>query len=242
MLKIIMMLNTGTLINKTLSLLNTYSDQYRKGLSEWYFPTSMKVIGLKSEDLKKVIKIIRNDIAGEDSGQIIRLCKEMALAGIFEVQQVAFGLLNKKYRIIEQLELNDVLVLATYMDNWASTDSFGTQVSGPAWRLGCISDDDVKKWASSADRWWRRIALVSTVALNLKSQKGEGDTGRTLMICEMLLGDRDDMVIKALSWALRELSKRYPGETAEFIESHKDVLAGRVIREVTRKLLTGRKN
>ncbi|HDZ41000.1 MAG TPA: DNA alkylation repair protein [Bacteroidetes bacterium] len=236
------MLNTGTLINKTLSFLNVHSDRSRKGLSEWYFPTSMKVIGVKSEDLKMITKLIRNDIAREDAGQIIRLCKEMALAGIFEVQQVAFGLLNKKYRIIEQLELNDILVLGTYMDNWASTDSFGTQVSGPAWRLGCITDDDIKKWASSADRWWRRVALVSTVALNLKSQRGDGDIGRTLMICEMLVADRDDMVIKALSWALRELSKRYPNETAEFIDGRKDVLAGRVTREVTRKLLTGRKN
>lgn len=236
------MLNCGALINKAISLLNAYSDQSRRGLSEWYFPTSMKVLGVKSEDLKTVTKLIRKEVAREDAEQLIRLCKEMALAGVFELQQLAFGLLNKKYRIIEQLTLNDIRVLGTYMDNWASTDSFGTQVSGVAWRLACINDDDVKQWALSPDRWWRRIALVSTVPLNLRSQRGEGDIDRTLMICEMLVADRDDMVVKALSWALRELSKRYPRETADFTERHEDVLAGRVTREVRRKLLTGRKN
>ncbi len=236
------MLNTGKTISKTISLLDELSDQSRRELSGWYFPTSMKVIGVKAEDLKAVIRIIRNDTAREEPTQIIRLCKEMALTGVFEVQQVAFGLLNRKFKIIEHLVPNDLLVLGTYMDNWASTDSFGTQVSGPAWRLKCIDDEIVKGWASSNDFWWRRIALVSTVGLNLKSQKGEGDIYRTLIICEMLLSDRDDMVIKALSWALRELSKRYPLETGGFIEMHKDVLAGRVIREVTRKLRTGRKN
>lgn len=236
------MQNTGMLINKALTLLNGFADQSRKGLSEWYFPTSMKVIGVKSDDLKAVVKIIRNDISKADHHQVIRICKEMSLTGIFEVQQLAFGLLNKKFRIIEKLAPGDLLVLGTYMDNWVSTDSFGIQVSGPAWRLGCIDDKTVRSWASDNDRWWRRIALVSTVALNLKSQKGEGDIERTLMICEMLPGDRDDMVIKALSWALRELSKRYPAETADFVERHRDILAGRVIREVTRKLLTGRKN
>jgi 3-methyladenine DNA glycosylase AlkD len=235
------MQNTGMLIEKTLSLLNSFSDRSRKDLSEWYFPTSMKVIGVKSDDLKAVVKIIRSDIGREEPGQLIRLCKEMALTGIFEVQQVSFGLLNRRYRIIEKMSPHDILVLGTYMDNWASTDSYGTQVSGPAWRLGCIDDGIVKEWASSTDRWWRRIALVSTVALNLKSQKGEGDAGRTLMICEMLVPDRDDMVVKALSWALRELSKRYPGETASFIDRHREELAGRVVREVTRKLLTGKK-
>lgn len=236
------MLNTGTIIKKTVSLLDESSDQSRKELSGWYFPTSMNVLGVKADDLKAVIRIIRNDTAREEPAQVIRLCKEMALTGIFEVQHVAFGLLNKKYKIIEYLTLEDLLVLGTFMDNWPSTDTFGTQVSGPAWRLNCIDDKTVRTWAESPDKWWRRIALVSTVALNLKSQKGEGDVGRTMMICEMLISDRDDMVVKALSWALRELSKRYPIEVDEFIETNKNALAGRVIREVKRKLLTGRKN
>ncbi|HUS10646.1 MAG TPA: DNA alkylation repair protein, partial [Pyrinomonadaceae bacterium] len=64
------------------------------------------------------------------------------------------------------------------------------------------------RWARSKNRWLRRTALVSTVPLNNKARGGRGDSERTLMICEMLLDDRDDMVIKALSWALRELSKR----------------------------------
>jgi 3-methyladenine DNA glycosylase AlkD len=236
------MLNTGTIIKKTISLLDEVSNHSRIELSEWYFPTSMKVLGVKADDLKSVIRIIRNDTAKEETSQIIRLCKEMALMGIFEVQHVAFGLLNKKYKIIERMTLNDILVLGTFMDNWASTDTFGTQISGPAWRLNCIDDNTVIGWASSPDKWWRRIALVSTVSLNLKSQKGEGNIDRTLMICKMLITDRDDMVVKALSWALRELSKRYPVEVKEFIDSHETALAGRVMREVTRKLLTGRKN
>ena len=236
------MLNTGTIIKKTVSLLDESSDQSRKELSGWYFPTSMKVLGVKADDLKAVIRIIRNDTAREEPAQVIRLCKEMALTGIFEVQHVAFGLLNKKYKIIEHLTPEDLLVLGTFMDNWPSTDTYGTQVSGPAWRLNCIDDKTVRTWAESPDKWWRRIALVYTVALNLKSQKGEGDVDRTMMICEILVSDRDDMVVKALSWALRELSKRYPIEVDEFIEINKNDLAGRVIREVKRKLLTGRKN
>lgn len=236
------MLNTGKIIKKTISLLDGVSDRSRKELSEWYFPTSMKVKGVKSEDLKHIIRIIRGDLKNEDSLQVIRLCNEMALTGIFEVQQVSFGLLNKKLRIIEKLSLNDLLVLGTYMDNWVSTDSFGTQVSGPAWRLNCIDNIIVKEWASSPDKWWRRIALVSTVALNLKSQKGDGDIDRTLMICDILVSDRDDMVVKALSWSLRELLKRHPHEVKEYIDRYKDILSGRVIREVSKKLLTGRKN
>ena len=65
---------------------------------------------------------------------------------------------------------------------------------------------------------------------------------KTLMVCEMLVADRDDMVVKALSWALRELSKRDPKAVSKFLREHDGVLAARVVREVNNKLTTGLKN
>lgn len=53
---------------------------------------------------------------------------------------------------------------------------------------------------------------------------------------------RDDMVIKALSWALRELAKHDPAAVRKFLQSHEHVLAARVRREVTAKLASVKKN
>jgi 3-methyladenine DNA glycosylase AlkD len=58
----------------------------------------------------------------------------------------------------------------------------------------------------------------------------------------MLVHDRDDTVVKALSWVLRELSKRDPKAVEQFVRQHKNALAARVIREVGNKLRTGVKN
>ena len=52
-------------------------------------------------------------------------------------------------------------------------------------------------------RWWRRAALVSTVPLNVAARGGHGDPRRALAVCRLLVDDPDDMVEKALSWALR---------------------------------------
>jgi 3-methyladenine DNA glycosylase AlkD len=60
-------------------------------------------------------------------------------------------------------------------------------------------------------------------------------------VCRVLVDDRDDMVVKALSRALRELAKREPAGVARFIRDEKDRLASRVRREVKSKLETGRK-
>jgi 3-methyladenine DNA glycosylase AlkD len=58
----------------------------------------------------------------------------------------------------------------------------------------------------------------------------------------MLLRDRDDMVVKALSWSLRELSKRDRRAVELFIDRYEKELHPRVKREVRNKLETGLKN
>jgi 3-methyladenine DNA glycosylase AlkD len=128
------------------------------------------------------------------------------------------------------------------LDEWGDVDCFACYLAGPAWREHQISDKVIHRWARSKDRWWRRVALVSTVPLNSKAQGGRGDTERTIEVCRLLVIDRDDMVVKAMSWALRELSKRDPKSVKQFLNEHRDVVASRVIREVSNKLSTGLKN
>jgi 3-methyladenine DNA glycosylase AlkD len=123
--------------------------------------------------------------------------------------------------------------------DWASIDLYGVTVAGAAWREGRLSDRRVMRWTASTDRWRRRLALVATVPLNSKARGGFGDPARTLRICRALLDDRDDMVVKALSWALRELAKRDPDSVTRFIREHDARLASRVRREVKSKLETG---
>jgi 3-methyladenine DNA glycosylase AlkD len=101
---------------------------------------------------------------------------------------------------------------------------------------------DGQRWAASPDRWWRQAALVSTVPLNLRSRGGTVNTERTLDICRQLAADGDDMVLKALSWALWELVVWDPQAVRRFLDEHDGVLAARVRREVRSKLETGRKH
>jgi 3-methyladenine DNA glycosylase AlkD len=78
--------------------------------------------------------------------------------------------------------------------------------------------------------------------LNVRAQGGQGDSTRTLAVCSQLVHDRDPMVVKALSWALRELAVRDPDSVRAFLQAREVELAPRVVREVSCKLDTGRKN
>lgn len=125
--------------------------------------------------------------------------------------------------------------------SWGDVDQFGILLAGPAWRAGQIDDSIVHEWATSPDRWWRRAALVATVPLNTRSRGGFGDVVRSLTVCSLLLDDRDDLVVKGLSWTIRELIVHDRRAVEAFLESHDTRLAARVKREVRSKLSTGLK-
>ena len=122
--------------------------------------------------------------------------------------------------------------LGVHLTSWFDADCLGKLIAGPAWRSGRITADLIVAMAKSKNVYWRRTALVSTL----------GHTAsRTLRVCRFLRNDHEPMVYKALSWALRDLSKRDPEAVRAFVAEYEGVLARAVVREVRTKLETGRK-
>jgi 3-methyladenine DNA glycosylase AlkD len=155
---------------------------------------------------------------------------------------LAYELIENHRAAFQRIGKAEVEELGQGINSWWSVDSFARTLAGPVWLRGQVSAELIGRWAHSKDRWWRRAALVSTVALNVRSYGGRGDVGRTLGVCRLLVGDHDDMVVKAMSWALRELVVHDADAVAEFLSEYEDVLAARVKREVRNKLTTGLKN
>ena len=159
-----------------------------------------------------------------------------------EFRLVAYELLHHHPSALSKLRVWELKDLARNLDSWWTVDMFAIYLSGPVWRERGVTDSLIRGWARSDHRWWRRAALVSTVPLNSRARGGRGDTRRTLEICLLLQRDRDPMVAKAMSWALRELARRDPKAVRKFIAERHAILAPLVVREVRNKLTTGLKN
>lgn len=125
--------------------------------------------------------------------------------------------------------------LGRNLHDWASTDVFSQNIAGPAWKQGVIDDALVESWIESPVIWWRRAAVVSTI------YSGD-DPERMLRFSEMLLDDKEDLIVKALSWVLRRAIRYDRAGVEQFLAEHDDRLAARIKREVRNKLETGLKN
>ena len=142
----------------------------------------------------------------------------------FEYRFVAYELVCHNRSALHSLGEKELELFGQGNDSWGDVDTFSCYLAGPAWREYQVPDELIHRWARSEDRWWRRAALVCTVALNNTARGGSGDTARTLGVCRILVSDRDDMVVKAMSWSLRELSRRDPQAVRDFLAEYKGCL------------------
>ena len=235
------MLDIKLQVKNVIKSLENVADPDRCEYVKNYFPTNTQVIGVKIPDLRIVSTALDKQLKECSAEEVLEFALALLKERIFECQLIAYEVVSRHKETMSKLKESDVTKMGQTLDNWLTVDTFGALIAGPTWRDGRIPDTTLHSWAKSRDHWWRRVAIVCTVALNQKARGGRGDARRTLDICRIVADDHDDMVEKALSWALRELAKRDINPVKLFIQEHKDVLANRVIREVSRKITTGRK-
>ena len=197
---------------------------------------------LSAQPLRSLRRQFTRHLAKAEREVVVDIGRRLLARSGFHYRFVAYELISHHPEALRSLHEDELVELAATLDSWAAVDTFALYLAGPCWRERQVPDSLIERWARSKDRWWRRTALVCTVALNSKARGGSGDTERTLEICRMLVSDRDDMVVKAQSWALRELGRRDPKVVKKFLAEHESTLAPRVLREVQNKLTTGLKN
>lgn len=236
------MRNKQSIVGEVIAALGEFTDPKRVEKSLTYFPTSQKVLGVTNPQIKTVTTELKQLHTAWVPGEWIELCKALVDCEILECQFMSYEILGRNRKLLDALTYSDLEDLWKNLDNWASVDHFTVGVYGVLWGKGVVKDVHIDNLLGSDNFWDRRVAVVSTVALNLKSRGGKGDTPRTMGVCERVVDERHDMIQKALSWALRELSKRDKESVIEFMSKYENRLAKRVVREVSHKLDFGTKN
>lgn len=100
------------------------------------------------------------------------------------------------------------------VNNWDLVDASAEYALG-----GWLFDRDrsvLDELAASPVLWERRVAVIATFAFIKR-----GDASTTLALAARLLGDREDLMHKAVGWMLREVGKRVSREALlGFLDAH----------------------
>jgi 3-methyladenine DNA glycosylase AlkD len=133
---------------------------------------------------------------------------ERAVALLVMVHQSMKGDSAKRKQVFDLYLENTQLV-----DSWGLVDCSAPGIIGP--HLENPSRTILDKLAKSKNLWERRISIVATQWL---IRRGQFDD--TLRIAKRLLGDREDLIHKAMGWMLREVGKRDQPRLESFLRQH----------------------
>jgi 3-methyladenine DNA glycosylase AlkD len=112
------------------------------------------------------------------------------------------------------------------VNNWDLVDTSAAALVGEH-----LSEKLLRKLISSPNLWHRRVAIVSTFA-----ELRAGRTDTTFRVAERLLGDRHDLIHKAVGWLLREAGKRSPDALLAFLRAHYERVPRTTLRYAIERL------
>ncbi len=112
---------------------------------------------------------------------------------------------------------------------WDTVDSLGSVAISPLTdKYGCGKLMD--KWNKSSNMWLNRAAIQ-----HQRGRKYETDVKLILKYCDDHSESQEFFIVKAIGWALRDISKIDPRSVRDFLKAHPDL--GRVaVREAERGL------
>ena len=120
----------------------------------------------------------------------------------------------KRAKPVEKKELYDFFIKNTrYINNWDLIDDTCPHVIGEY-----LLDKDrsiLYKFAKSKNLWEQRIAIISS-----RTFVRNGDFKDTIVLAEMLIDHKHDLMHKAVGWMLREIGKRDKETLSEFLEKY----------------------
>jgi len=219
-----------------------YADPAYEKVIRRSIPSRLNVYGLRVFELRKIVRTWRRDHEDVDREHLMMLVEALWDGESREERMLALELLQQYPRWIRDLTWAHFDRWRRDLDNWELTDVLGVGVLG-LWMLHDTDARAERLWALLADEavWSRRLGLVAAVGMN-RARKDLTFPELTLDLVDHVKEERHPMITKAVSWMLRDMVKRHPDRAAAYLEENGTVLAGHVVREVSNKLKTGRKN
>lgn len=209
------------------------SDEKTRDSAHRFFKEDVKFYGAKTDVVKKIAKKYFREIKGKQKQEIFSLCQTLLESGFGEEAAIAC---EWSYALRKDYEPDDFLVFESwvgdYLDNWAKCDTLCNHTIGSFIEMYPEYMKNLKDWARSENRWFRR---ASAVTLILPARKGKF-LQDVFEISDILLKDKDDLVQKGYGWMLKEASKSHQAEVYEYIMKRKGDMPRTALRYAIEKM------
>jgi len=194
-----------TILKQIRETLSANADPKRVTLMERFFKEgeNAKVYGLNAANAKKIAKEALQQVKELSKQEIFEFCEELWKSSYLEEAGIACTFAESFHN---KYEPSDFVFfehwINNYVNNWAACDVFCNHSVGSFVMMYPNYITELKRWATSTNRWLRRASAVSLI---IPARKGLF-LNDILEIADTLLIDNDDLVQKGYGWMLKAAS------------------------------------
>ncbi len=138
---------------------------------------------------------------------------------VHELRASAIGVLERNHPTLVDRDLPWLITLVRKSKSWAYVDWIAPKVIGNVIARDPRARRRLRIWARDEDFWVRRAALL---AEHDALRAGGGDFALWSRLAAPMLDEREFFIRKAIGWVLREVSKKRPALSYEFLRKHQD--------------------
>lgn len=207
--------------------------EFAAGL-RWFFKEPVKPYGVRTPQIREFARLAHREVKQWPVADRDRFVTELWKSGMLEEGVLVAHLYRRfaktcevrEFRMFEQW-------INRYVTNWSHCDGVSTWLIAASIANRPELVGKLAAWTRSKNRWKRRAAAVSLV----QEAKHGRNTETILLICDLLLGDTDDMVRKGVGWLLKETYPQKPREIRAFFAS-RGVDAPRLVLRLAAEKMT----
>lgn len=210
------------------------SDEQNRLSAHRFFKETVKLHGVKSAQVRAIsAHYFTKHVKKLNKNEVLALCEKLWESKYLEETFVSCYFSE---RFVKKLTPDDFLILEkwvkSYIDNWASCDTFCNHTVGDMLILYPQLIDFVKPWTQSENRWVRRAAAVSFI---VPARKGLFHN-HIIEIARLLLTDSDDMIQKGYGWMLKAASQSNQNLIFNFVMDNKSLMPRTALRYAIEKM------
>jgi 3-methyladenine DNA glycosylase AlkD len=212
-------------IGELVAALEAAADPQRAAQMRAYMKDHFEFLGVHTPQRRELSRPFLVSLRDAGPDRWLGLAEELWGMPHREYAYVAADLLRRYGRRLPPASLDDLRGLVTTSPWWDGVDPL-SHVVGLVVRTHPETSAVMDRWSVDQDLWVVRVAILHQLGW-----KDAAEPDRIFGYCVAQAGHPDFFVRKAIGWALRDLSRRFPEQVRSFIDAHRAELSPLSVRE-----------
>ena len=205
-------------------------DRKRAIGAQMYMKDVSPFIGVATPERRSLVKKIAKNLPVPTSDELAATTRKLWKLDEREFQYCANDLIGIHWKVADKNFLadhvEDLLISKSW---WDTVDGLGSVAVSPLTdKFGC--EKLIARWNKSPNMWLNRAAIQ-----HQRGRKFETDVELILQYCDDHSDSKEFFIVKAIGWALRDISRINPRAVRKFLKDHPD-LSRVAVREAERGL------